>query len=124
LGVRGREISEFEGSLVNRVNSRTVRDTQGNPVSKNKTKQKQTQNRINYDLVQLFAAAVLSVADRQDILSKGSSMGLKLQKLSPFGELWEQLSWGQLGRDAAPQACSHNLLSLQSLTPLVEYTIL
>lgn len=39
MGVRGREISEFEGSLVNRVNSRTVRDTQGNPVSKNKTKQ-------------------------------------------------------------------------------------
>ena len=31
-------ISEFEGSLVYRVSSRTARDTQRNPVLKNKTK--------------------------------------------------------------------------------------
>jgi hypothetical protein len=41
LGGRGRQISEFEASLVYRVSSRTARATQRNPVSKNKkTKQK------------------------------------------------------------------------------------
>ena len=39
LGGRGREISEFKASLVYRVNSRTVRAIQRNPVSKTKTKQ-------------------------------------------------------------------------------------
>jgi hypothetical protein len=38
LGGRGRQISEFEASLVYRVSSRTARDTHRNPVSKNKTK--------------------------------------------------------------------------------------
>jgi hypothetical protein len=36
---RGRQISEFEASLVYRVSSRTARTTQRNPVSENKTKQ-------------------------------------------------------------------------------------
>ena len=35
LGGRGRQISEFEASLVYRVSSRTARATQRNPVSKN-----------------------------------------------------------------------------------------
>jgi hypothetical protein len=39
LGGRGRQISEFEASLVYKVSSRTTRATQRNPVSKNKTKQ-------------------------------------------------------------------------------------
>jgi hypothetical protein len=49
LGGRGRQISEFEASLVYRVSSRTARATQRNPVSKHqkpkkqKTKQKQKQ---------------------------------------------------------------------------------
>jgi hypothetical protein len=34
LGGRGRQISEFEASLVYRVSSRTARATQRNPVSK------------------------------------------------------------------------------------------
>jgi hypothetical protein len=38
---RGRQISEFEASLVYRVSSRTARATQRNPVSK-----KQKQNKI------------------------------------------------------------------------------
>jgi hypothetical protein len=37
---RGRQISEFEASLVYRVNSRTARATQRNPVSKNQKKKK------------------------------------------------------------------------------------
>jgi hypothetical protein len=36
LGGRGRRISEFEGSLVYKVSSRTARATQRNPVSKKK----------------------------------------------------------------------------------------
>ena len=36
MGGRGRWISEFEGSLVYRVSSRTARATQRNPVSKKK----------------------------------------------------------------------------------------
>jgi hypothetical protein len=39
LGGRGRQISEFEASLVYRVSSRTARTIQRNPVLKNKTKQ-------------------------------------------------------------------------------------
>jgi hypothetical protein len=41
LGGRGRQISEFEASLVYRVSSRTVRAIQRNPVLKNP---KQTNN--------------------------------------------------------------------------------
>jgi hypothetical protein len=37
---RGRQISEFEASLVYRVSSRTVRAIQKNPVSKKKKKKK------------------------------------------------------------------------------------
>jgi hypothetical protein len=44
LGGRGRQISEFEASLVHKVSSRTARDIQRNPVSKNKNK-KQTKNK-------------------------------------------------------------------------------
>jgi hypothetical protein len=38
LGGRGRQISEFEDSLVYRVSSRTARATQRNPVSKKQKK--------------------------------------------------------------------------------------
>jgi hypothetical protein len=40
LGGRGRQISEFEASLVYKVSSRTARAIQRNPVSKNKNKNK------------------------------------------------------------------------------------
>jgi stress response protein YsnF len=40
LGGRGRQISEFEASLVYKVSSRTARTIQRNPVSKNQTKNK------------------------------------------------------------------------------------
>jgi hypothetical protein len=42
LGGRGRQISEFEASLVYRVSSRTARAIQRNPVSKNQKKKKPT----------------------------------------------------------------------------------
>jgi hypothetical protein len=40
LGGRGRQISEFEASLVYKVSSRTARATQRNPVSKNQKERK------------------------------------------------------------------------------------
>jgi hypothetical protein len=40
LGGRGRQISEFESSLVYKVSSRTARATQRNPVMKKKKKKK------------------------------------------------------------------------------------
>jgi hypothetical protein len=40
LGGRGRQISEFEASLVYRASSRTARTTQRNPVLKNQKKKK------------------------------------------------------------------------------------
>jgi hypothetical protein len=40
MGGRGRQISEFEASLVYRVSSRTARTTQRNPVPKKKKKKR------------------------------------------------------------------------------------
>jgi hypothetical protein len=45
LGGTGRQISEFEASLVYRVSSRTARNIQRNTVSKNKQTNKQKQNK-------------------------------------------------------------------------------
>jgi hypothetical protein len=48
LGGRGRQISEFEDSLVYKVSSRTARATQRNPVSKtNKQTNKQNKKQTN-----------------------------------------------------------------------------
>jgi hypothetical protein len=40
VGGRGRQISEFKASLVNRVSSRTAQAIQRNPVLKNQKKKK------------------------------------------------------------------------------------
>jgi hypothetical protein len=45
LGGRGRQISEFEDSLVYRVSSRTARAAKRNPVSKNQKKKKQNKTK-------------------------------------------------------------------------------
>jgi hypothetical protein len=44
LGGRGRQISEFEASLVYRLGSRTAKATQRNSVSKNQKNQNKTKN--------------------------------------------------------------------------------
>jgi hypothetical protein len=46
LGGRGRQISEFEASLVYKVSSRTARATQRNPVSKIKNKTKNNKKEL------------------------------------------------------------------------------
>ena len=45
MGDRGKQISEFEASLFYRVSSRTVRDTQRNPVSKKKKRREKKRKR-------------------------------------------------------------------------------
>jgi hypothetical protein len=45
VGGRGRQISEFEASLVYKVSSRTARAIQRNPVLKNQTQNKTKQNK-------------------------------------------------------------------------------
>jgi hypothetical protein len=47
LGGRGRQISEFEASLVYRVSSRTARAIQRNPVSEKQNKTKQNKTKQN-----------------------------------------------------------------------------
>jgi hypothetical protein len=45
LGGRGRQISEFQASLIYRVSSRTARAIQRNPVSKNQKKKRKKEKR-------------------------------------------------------------------------------
>jgi hypothetical protein len=47
LGGRGRQISEFEASLVYKVSSRTARAIKRNPVSKKQNKTKQNKTKQN-----------------------------------------------------------------------------
>jgi hypothetical protein len=47
LGGRGRQISEFEASLVYKVSSRTAKATQRNSVSKNQNNTKQNKTKQN-----------------------------------------------------------------------------
>jgi hypothetical protein len=64
LGGRGRQISEFEASLVYRVSSRTARAIQRNPVSKtkqNKNKNKKQKKKVEWmgKLAQWLRAVVV-----------------------------------------------------------------
>jgi hypothetical protein len=61
LGGRGRQISEFEASLVYKVSSRTARATWRNPVLKknktkkqNKTKQNKTKKSSHVKAIRLY----------------------------------------------------------------------
>jgi hypothetical protein len=48
LGGRGRRISEIEASLVYKVNSRTARAAQKNPISKTKQNKKKEKYKTEY----------------------------------------------------------------------------
>ena len=60
LGGRGRQISEFEASLVYRVSSRTARAIQRNPVwkKKNKTKQNKSKKKKRFIIISKYTVAV------------------------------------------------------------------
>jgi hypothetical protein len=59
LGGRGRQISEFEASLVYRVSSRTAGATHRNPVSK-KTKTKKQKNKNKNKKIKKLRAGEMS----------------------------------------------------------------
>jgi hypothetical protein len=52
LGGRGKQISEFEASLVYRVSSRTVRATQRNPVPKQNKKEEEGGTKYPWEEIQ------------------------------------------------------------------------
>jgi hypothetical protein len=56
LGGRGRQISEFEASLVYKVSSRTARTTQRNPVSKKKKKKIPVSKKHKRKRIKCFAS--------------------------------------------------------------------
>jgi hypothetical protein len=66
LGDRGRQISEFEASLVYKVSSRTARAIQRNPVSK-KTKQNKTKHNITKDCARYDGAYNFSTPEVGEI---------------------------------------------------------
>ena len=63
LGDRGRQISEFEASLVYRVSSRTARATQRNPVLKKQNKTKQNDYLTLIASVKVVSQNIISVWD-------------------------------------------------------------
>jgi hypothetical protein len=65
---RGRQISEFEASLVYRVSSRTARATQRNPVSKNQIKKRK--NIVQYWHACLMCCKVLGSFPSTEELKK------------------------------------------------------
>jgi hypothetical protein len=54
LGGRSRQISEFEASLVYKVNSRTARATQRNPDSKKNKRKKENKKKKNKKICFIF----------------------------------------------------------------------
>jgi hypothetical protein len=52
LESRGRQISEFEASLVYRVSSKTARATQRHPVSKNQKRKKKKRKELDQKTAQ------------------------------------------------------------------------
>jgi hypothetical protein len=72
LGGRGRQISEFEASLVYRVNSRTARATQRKPVSKNK--QTKTKTKTFFKALKNMKNKQLSRKPTADFITVGRGM--------------------------------------------------
>jgi hypothetical protein len=68
LGGRGRQISEFEASLVYKVSSRTARDTQRNSVLKTK---KQTNKQTNSRLSLIVTISSRHFGDINDVTKPG-----------------------------------------------------
>jgi hypothetical protein len=67
LGGRGRQISEFEASLVYKVSSRTARTAQRNPVSKNQKKKKKKNQLIKYQPKTMIKLNIVSKYQRKHV---------------------------------------------------------
>jgi hypothetical protein len=66
LGGRGRQISEFEASLVYKVSSRTARAIQRNPVSKQTNKQK----KVDIIIIYLFFLKCVCFSNQRKLVFK------------------------------------------------------
>jgi hypothetical protein len=62
LGGRGRQISEFEASLVYRVSSRTARAIQRNPISEKQKNKKQNKKRKQKPTIKLLQIGLSNIA--------------------------------------------------------------
>jgi hypothetical protein len=71
LGGRGRQISEFEASLVYKVSSRTARATQRNPVS-GKTKPKQNKKTTDVFIVRCVYVFGMNLRARGLAMEQGT----------------------------------------------------
>jgi hypothetical protein len=67
-GGRGRQISEFEASLVYKVSSRTARATQRNRVSKNQKKKKKEREREKFGKLTGILCHLLILKEKQGCL--------------------------------------------------------
>jgi hypothetical protein len=78
LGGRGRQISEFEASLVYRVSSRTVSTTQRNPVSikaKKKKKKKKERKKSPYQLMKNTMGHIVHVTKSHPVSIRVKTTG-------------------------------------------------
>jgi hypothetical protein len=80
LGGRGRQISEFEASLVYKVSSRTAKATQRNPVlgktKQNKHKHKQTNKQTNKKQVKVINKTVQNLKMEIEAIQKTQTEGI------------------------------------------------
>jgi hypothetical protein len=81
-GGRGRQISEFEASLVCKVSSRTARAIQRNPVSKNQNKTKQNNNKKNNKGLLLSSLALFFSLSLPSLSPHGHGRSLSLSTFS------------------------------------------
>jgi hypothetical protein len=96
LGGRGRQISEFEASLVYKVSFRTARATQRNPVSKQTNKQQQQQNNFTHTInvvhihtSKIFMHINLLFMEKTGALSRFLALYEKVKNLISFNHyLW------------------------------------
>jgi hypothetical protein len=80
LGGRGRQISEFEASLVYRVSSTTARATQKNPVSQNKNKTKQNKEQKRSPCVALVVHTFSTSTQEPELCEFKANHGYITQK--------------------------------------------
>jgi hypothetical protein len=80
----GRWISEFEGSLVYKVSSRTARATQRNPVSKKKQQQQQkTPKQTDKKICNVYKRQTRQQTRQQAVQMKISSISMHRSNNSP-----------------------------------------
>jgi hypothetical protein len=98
-GGRGRRISEFKASLVNKVSSRTARATQRNPVSKNQKRKKEKKRKKKKKKKKHRRLPEISCWPKNQPCACGFFLG----------RLWQKAEWG----DSIGASCLHSLYCMQ-----------